>query len=111
WLDERGVDNAWELTGTLVSLGYDMDRLQMLADAFAPSQLPAAIRWLASSYTVYSLLESVGSGAARISEIVKSLKTYVFLDQAPVQPVDVHEGLVTTIGLLRSRLRPGITIH
>ena len=69
------------------------------------------IDWLNYTYIVYSLLEEIGQGTERISEIVKALKTYTFMDQAPVQEVDVHEGLDNTLVMLRSKLKQGITVH
>jgi predicted CoA-binding protein len=69
------------------------------------------INWLSATYSVYSLLLEIGQGAERISDIVKSLKTYSYLDQAPVQAVDVHEGLDNTLVMLRSKLKEGITVR
>jgi signal transduction histidine kinase len=69
------------------------------------------IDWLNDTYTIYSLLEEIGQGAGRISEIVKALKGYTYLDQAPIQTVDIHDGLDSTLVILRSKLKPGITVH
>ena len=62
------------------------------------------VRWLASGLAVYSLLEEVNLGAERISEIVKAVKSYAYLDQAPIQEVDIHEGLENTLIILRHKL-------
>jgi predicted CoA-binding protein/signal transduction histidine kinase len=104
WLDENGIPNAWELAPTLINLGYDMDGLTVFADQFTPDQLSAIISWLGAIFTVHSLLAEIGQGASRISEIVKALKSYTYLDQAPVQEVDVHEGIDNTLLILRSKL-------
>jgi signal transduction histidine kinase len=68
------------------------------------------IRWLASSCSVYTLLGEVRLGAERIAEIVKAVKAYAYLDQAPVQLVDVHEGLENTLVILGHKLKPGIRV-
>jgi signal transduction histidine kinase len=60
---------------------------------------------------VRSLLGEIGEGVSRISEIVKALKTYSYLDQAPVQDVDVHEGLDNTLVILHHKLADGITVR
>ena len=60
--------------------------------------------------TVYALLDEVSQGAERISEIVKAVKSYSYLDQAPVQLVDVHEGLENTLVILRHKLKGGVTV-
>ncbi len=67
--------------------------------------LAATLRWLAAGAAVESLLEEVGQGASRISELVKSLKTYTYLDQAPSQDVDVREGIDSTLVMLRGKLK------
>jgi predicted CoA-binding protein/signal transduction histidine kinase len=104
WLDERDVPDAWELAPTLVDLGYDVEGLAAFAGLLAADQLSVVIRWLGAVYTVYNLLAEVSQGASRISEIVKSLKSYAYLDQAPVQAVDIHQGLDNTLLILRHKL-------
>ncbi|MEW5988482.1 MAG: CoA-binding protein [Chloroflexota bacterium] len=110
WLDEQGVENAWEVAPTLVNLGYETSELDHLRAVFGEG-LAAVFTWLVAAYTVYSLLEEIGQGAGRLAEIVKALKSYTYLDQAPVQLVDVHEGLDNTLIMLRGKLKGGITVH
>jgi signal transduction histidine kinase len=111
WLEERGVDNAWEAAPTLVNLGYDCSELETLVASFSPSQFLAVIDWLNYTYIIYSLLEEIGQGTGRITELVKALKGYTYLDQAPIQTVDLHDGLDSTLVILRSKLKQGITVH
>jgi signal transduction histidine kinase len=111
WLEERAIDNAWELAPVLVSLGYNTETLAEVAAGFPGQQLPAVVTWLCTTYTVYSLLEEVAKGAERIAEIVGALKMYTFMDQAPVQAVDVNQGLENTLAMLRSKLGDGITVR
>ncbi len=111
WLDERKIGDAWELAPVLVNLGYDQGELEAMAAQFTPIQLPAVIDWLSCTYTIYSLLEEIGQGTGRITEIVKALKGYTYLDQAPIQTVCIHDGLDSTLVILRSKLKPGVTVH
>jgi signal transduction histidine kinase len=111
WLDERGVENAWQVAPNLVSLGYGQDEVAALMANFSPAQFSAAMDWLNCSSTIYSLVEEIGQGAGRISEIVKALKAYTYLDQAPIQTVNLHDGLDNTLIILRSKLASGVTVH
>jgi len=111
WLEERRIPNAWQLAPTLVNLNYDTAGLTALADSFAPDQLPAVIGGLAATYAVYNVLTEIGQSAGRIAEIVKALKSYSYLDQAPVQAVDVHEGLDNTLLVLSHKLKSGISVR
>ena len=56
-------------------------------------------------------MSEIGSGAKRISDIVKALKSYSYLDQAPVQSVDLHEGLDDTLVILQHKLKSGIEVR
>jgi signal transduction histidine kinase len=62
-------------------------------------------------YLVYTLLNEIGQGSTRISEIVGALKSYSYLGQAPVQSVNIHEGIDNTLVILRNKLKTGITVH
>ncbi|HEY9597873.1 MAG TPA: PAS domain S-box protein, partial [Cyanophyceae cyanobacterium] len=50
------------------------------------------------------LLESMKEGAYRISQIVQSLRTFSRLDEMERKPVNIHEGLDSTLLILRHRL-------
>ena len=110
WLEDRGVDEAWELAPVLVASGWDRDELERLTERFSTTQLSVVVGWLGASSSVYGLLEEVGQSAEALSEIVKAVKTYSYLDQAPIQEVDVVESLENTLVLLRSRITAGISI-
>ncbi|NIP41802.1 MAG: PAS domain S-box protein [candidate division Zixibacteria bacterium] len=111
WLKERGIENAWELAPSLLSLGCDKKRLNSLAQDFTSGQFPVVISWLSNLHTIQSLLVEISLGTGRIAEIVKALKTYTYMDQAPVQAVNVHEGLNNTLIILHNKLKDGITVR
>ncbi len=111
WLEEQGIAEAWKHAPALVNLGYDQTDLDGLGQTFRGDHLSPLIAWLNAVYEVYSLLAEIAHGAARLSEIVKALKSYSYLDQAPVQAVDVHEGLDDTLIILRNKIGDGIRIR
>lgn len=111
WLSSHGVEDAWQCAPTLVNLAYDTDELAALAECFSSDQVPLVMLWLNAVYGVYNLLAEIGGGASRISDIVKALKSYSYLDQAPVQTVDVHEGLDNTLLIMRHKLKAGISVR
>ena len=111
WLEDHSVGEAWELAPTLASFGWKTGELEQLAEHFSLTQLPGVVRWLAANSSVYSLLDEVGKSAEAVSEIVKAVKTYSYLDQAPIQEVDVRESLENTLILLRPKLGSDISIR
>jgi signal transduction histidine kinase len=111
WLDAHGVSDPWDLAPPLVGLGLDPDRLGQLAAVLTGEALPITLVWAAGAFRVYTLLYEIGQGSARTSEIVGALRSYSYLGQAPVQAVDLHEGLNNTLVILRNKLKDGITVH
>lgn len=51
------------------------------------------------------MLASMKVGAERIRQIVTSLRTFSRLDEAEMKPVDIHEGIDSTLMLLQSRFK------
>jgi signal transduction histidine kinase len=103
------VDDS-ETAAALVDAGWGADELRhAFADMDDESARDAAA-WLAATANVEALLREVGMAGERISEIVGAVKTYVYLDQAPVQRVNVRDGIDNTLVILRSKLRAGVDV-
>jgi signal transduction histidine kinase len=110
WLEDHGVGQSLELAPVLVSSGWDRDELERLAERFPTAQLPVVVGWLGAGSSIYDLLEEVGRSAEAMSEIVGAVKTYSYLDQAPIQEVDVIESLENTLVLLRPKITADLVI-
>jgi len=57
------------------------------------------------------LLSEVLQTTERISQIVRAVKSYTYLDQAPLLEVDVHEGLENTLVIMQQKLKKGVTVR
>jgi signal transduction histidine kinase len=94
-----GVEDPWEMASGLAASGFVSDDLASLSD----DHLEDAISFAGTSASFSSLLDEVAEGSRRLSELVGALKSYSFLDQAPVQEVDVIKGIEDTMLILRSK--------
>ena len=110
FLADRGVSDAGDLAQSLVTGGWDLEHLERIEAEFPGDSLGRIVAWVAAGSAVNALVDEVATGARRISEIVKAVKEYSFMDQAPVQQVDVRAGLENTLVILRAKLKAGITI-
>ncbi|MDP9375824.1 MAG: ATP-binding protein, partial [Chloroflexota bacterium] len=72
--------------------------------------LGAALAWLAAMLEVEGLLHEAEQSTARISELVGAVREYSYMDQAPFQEVDLHDGLENTLTILAYKLR-GIAVE
>ena len=110
WLDEHEVENSWMVAPNLVNLNFGDEEISTLSVKFPAERLLCIIEWLDATFTVYSLLNELSLGSGRIFTIVKSLKSYAYLDQAPIQSVDVCEGLDDTLTILHNKLKSKINV-
>lgn len=104
WLEERGVEGAWELAPTLAAAGLDTERLERLADELEGKTLAGGLGWLGATLEVANLADEVGQSAARISELVAAIKAHTYMDRGTYAPTDVREGLDSTLTILGHRL-------
>jgi signal transduction histidine kinase len=111
WLDDHDVADGWSLAPGLVAQDLSLADLDGLASTLGPVGLAPALAWSTAAHRVHTLANEIGQGSARISEIVQAMKTYSYLGQAPVQAVDVHEALDSTLVILRNKLKTGIDVH
>jgi signal transduction histidine kinase len=71
----------------------------------------AALVRIAASVEVATLLNEIESGTSRISDLVRAIKEYTYMDQAPVQNVDIAKSLETTLTILNHKLKKGVVVQ
>ncbi|PWU20911.1 MAG: cyclic nucleotide-binding protein [Verrucomicrobia bacterium] len=105
WLNNQGVAAAWELAPTFQNAGLDVPWLEQLADKIPSSGRADAFGWLEARLNLKALVKEVEQSTGRIAELVKAVKSYSYMDQSPVQEVDIHEGIESTLTMLGHKLR------
>ena len=104
WLDDQGLDDAWDLAPTFADAGLGTEDLAVLAAAVPPGPRADALRYLGSVMGVSGLLDEVQQGAGRVSEIVRTMEGYSYMDRAPLQDVDINRSLEDTVSVLGYKL-------
>jgi signal transduction histidine kinase len=110
WLEAHGVADGWELTPPLVAAGVGAERLERLAAAVPAELLGDAVRVMAVACEAESLLDEVAEAAGRISALVGRAKQYSQMDRSPLQRIDLHDGLESTLTMLKHKLETGIAV-
>ncbi len=106
WLEERGVDDAFDLAETFVEAGLDIEALERIAERLDESARSTVFRWVETSVSADLMLREIAASAERIAGIVQSVKRYSHMDEAPVrEPTDLHEGLDSTLTMLAHEIR------
>jgi signal transduction histidine kinase len=99
-----------EMAAALVDAGWTSEELRGAVAGMTADAAREAAAWLAATAKVETLIGEVRMAGDRISEIVGAVKSYAYLDQAPVQRIDVRKGLDDTLVILRHKLKGGIEV-
>ena len=103
--------DSWQLSAALARSNMQPRSLEALLADLDLSAARAALRRIVASAEMAVLLNVVESSTSRISELVRTIKEYTYLDQAPVQDVDIVRSLETTLAVLSNILRDGVTVQ
>jgi signal transduction histidine kinase len=109
WLEARNVADAWTLAPSLAEANLTDANLESFAEAAGDSLGPELTRF-ATLLEMDRIAEELDHSSARISDLIKAIKEYSYMDQAPVQEVDIEHSLETTLTIMHHKLKRGITV-
>jgi signal transduction histidine kinase len=109
-LRSHGQNDLWQLSADLARKGARPAVLESLFANMDAATARAALVRIGASLEVASLLNEIESSTSRISDLVRAIKEYTFMDQAPVQNVDIVKSLETTLTILNHKLKHGVTV-
>jgi signal transduction histidine kinase len=110
-LRSHGQNDLWQLSAELAQRGIKPAALESLFANLDAGSARAALVRIAASVEIASLLNEIESSTSRISDLVKAIKEYTYMDQSPVQNVDVVKSLETTLTILNHKLKRGVTVE
>ena len=109
-LRSHGQNDLWQMAADLARKNVKPEALESLFAILDADTARAALVRIAASVEVAALLNEIESSTARISDLVGAIKEYTYMDQGPDQEVDIHQGLESTLLMLRHRLKHGIDL-
>jgi signal transduction histidine kinase len=110
-LRSHGQNDLWQLAADLARRNIKPEVLESLFANLDGDTARAALVRIAASAEVASLLHEIESSASRISDLVGAIKEYTYMDQAPVQNVDIVKSLETTLTILNHKLKQGVVVQ
>ena len=110
-LRSHGQDDLWQLASDLAHKNVQPETLEPLFATLDADTARAALVRIAASVEIANLLNEIESSTARISDLVRAIKEYTYMDQAPVQNVDIVKSLETTLTILNHKLKRGVAVQ
>jgi signal transduction histidine kinase len=109
-LRSHGQDDLWQLSADLARHAIKAEVVESLFEKLGADTARAALVRLASLTEIAGLLNEIESSTSRISELVLAIKEYTFMDQSPVQNIDVVKSLENTLTILNHKLKRGVVV-
>src|ERR1700733_4967981 len=110
-LRSHGQNDLWLLAAGLARRNIKPEVVESLFAILDAGTARAALVRIAASVEVASLLHEIESSTSRISDLVGAIKEYTYMDQSPVQNVDVVKSLETTLTILNHKLKKGVIVQ
>jgi signal transduction histidine kinase len=104
WLEARGIAEPWVIASVVAESPMTIAHLEELAAMLTPESLAVSAAAFASSLRVERMAETVINSTVRIFDLISAIKDYSYMDQAPVQEIDIAQSLDTTLTMFASRL-------
>jgi len=106
----RGLPSPRELALAYSRLGLHEDLRRLVDSAPAPFP-PPALAFLENAGNLAIAVSDIRVSIEAITRMVKALRNYSHLDRAEMAEADIHDGLETTLTILRSQIRYGIVVE
>jgi signal transduction histidine kinase len=105
WLQGReiGDDDGWKIAPELAELGVMPAQLDRLPSSVSSSTVSAVLLQITSGLRAEKMAEAMLDSTQRIFGLIRAIKDYSFMDQAPIQEVDVPQGIESTLVMLHSQ--------
>lgn len=104
WLEAHSVPDAWTLAPAFAESALGFDQVDELAAITPPTMLPKVLSAFSNSLRIEHAAETVIESTARIFDLISAVKDYSYMDQAPVQEVDLAQSLLITLVMFQSRM-------
>ena len=104
WLEAHDVPEPWKLAGVIAESPMTLAHLDELAATISPHAVAVSASAFASAINVERMAEVVLNSTVRIFDLISAIKDYSYMDQAPIQEIDLQQSLDTTLTMLNSRL-------
>lgn len=106
----HGVERAYDAAPALADAQISLEELEALTEQVSGPALNIAALRSATYVRLMTLACEAEISSRRISELVRAIKDYSYLDQTPLQDVDIHAGIMNTLTILNHKTRHGIKV-
>ncbi len=105
WLQKHDIQEYWHIAPELAEFGVLPTQLEALTGYLDAGAISVVLSQFTSSLRTERIAEAMVDSTARIFDLIRAIKDYSYMDQMPIQEVDVPQSLENTLAMVASRLR------
>lgn len=110
-LGGHGIERPSSLAPDLARAGVTPEHLEARVGGLDDATAQATVRRWVAGIATRSAVQQVLTSVERIFEIVGALRSYSYLDRAPIQEVDVRRGLDDTLTMLHHKIPDSVVVN
>jgi signal transduction histidine kinase len=108
WLDDHNISNSDEVAENFVDYAFTCDDMEYFKEHIPARYLSPVFNWINTNLVTERMVGDIQESSQRISDLVKSIKTFTHMDQGKGKEyTDVHSGLRTTLTILQHKIKKG----
>jgi signal transduction histidine kinase len=104
WLAALDCEDPWEVAPQLAEQGVTVVDLDELRAFLSPNETCVSLQFFARYLRSTRSADTLVNSTARIFDLISAVKTYSYMDRAPILEVDVPAGLDATLQMFQSRM-------
>jgi signal transduction histidine kinase len=104
WLTEQHCDRVWDVAPQLAEEGVTVAELDRLRAILGANEACISLQFFARHLRAMRSIETLLNSSDRIFDLISAIKTYSYMDRAPILEIDVPAGLDATVQMLHSRM-------
>jgi signal transduction histidine kinase len=111
WIELHGFQEAWQIAPELAELGVEAVDLDPLLEFLKAPAVQVVLEQFASALRAEQYAQAMLHSTSRIFDLISAIKTYSYMDRAPILEVDIPAGLDATLQMLHSRMAHVIVVR
>jgi signal transduction histidine kinase len=109
WLEAHHVPAPWSIAPVFAEADLPIALLEELGSHISASAFPAAVASFSTSLNAHRAVKTIADSSSRIFSIIQAIQDYSYMDQAPIQEIDLIQSVESALTLLNPR-STGVTI-
>ena len=105
WMEAEGVEDAWKLAPTLVSIDIHSSALECARATIPKPFFSDVMNWLEAMISSMQLVGTIEESIGRVTELVAAVKSYAYEARGRKQALDVNRSIHATLVILGHKLR------